>query len=241
MKRPVRVPSHLPESLHKRLSAYTLAASAAGVGLLALAQRTEARIVYTATKVNADNLSLDLNNDGTPDFVLNTFYTWGCNEECGSSWWFVYGYPRFKQKNAVVVDKNNYASALRRGVRIGAAHATSAAIEKVHWHSGSENKLLGDWASGSKGVTNRYLGLKFFIHGKAHYGWARLSLRIITKQSFGGRIRATLTGYAYETIPNKPIKAGETHGRDEATLGHLAAGASAIPAWRVKPTAATSH
>jgi hypothetical protein len=42
-------------------------------------------------------------------------------------------------------------------------------------------------------------------------------------------ITATLTGYAYETIPNKPIIAGETNGPDaftvqERSLGHLAAG-----------------
>jgi hypothetical protein len=48
-------------------------------------------------------------------------------------------------------------------------------------------------------------------------------------------------GHAYETIPNKSIIAGQTHGKHEATLGHLATGASAIPAWRVKPTAATTH
>jgi len=52
-------------------------------------------------------------------------------------------------------------------------------------------------------------------------------------------ITATLTGYAYETIPNKPIIAGKTHGPDvitlqDASLGHLARGASAIPSWRAK-------
>jgi hypothetical protein len=31
---------------------------------------------------------------------------------------------------------------------------------------------------------------------------------------------ATLTGYAYETIPNKSIIAGKTHGKNAATLGH---------------------
>jgi hypothetical protein len=48
-QRPARRPSQLPESLHKRLNAYALAASAAGVGLLALAQSAEAEIVYTKT------------------------------------------------------------------------------------------------------------------------------------------------------------------------------------------------
>jgi hypothetical protein len=46
-----------------------------------------------------------------------------------------------------------------------------------------------------------------------------------------------LTGYAYETISGKGIIAGKTKGPDvttvlPATLGHLAAGASAIPALR---------
>jgi hypothetical protein len=55
-----------------------------------------------------------------------------------------------------------------------------------------------------------------------------------------------MTGYAYETMPGKAIVAGKTKGADvttvyPATLGHLAAGASAIPAWRVKRTATTTH
>ena len=48
-----------------------------------------------------------------------------------------------------------------------------------------------------------------------------------------------LTGYAYETVPNKPIITGKTTGPDvitldPATLGHLAQGASGISAWREK-------
>jgi hypothetical protein len=35
-----------------------------------------------------------------------------------------------------------------------------------------------------------------------------------------------ITGYAFETIPNKPIIAGKTRGKDDATLGQLAQGAS---------------
>jgi len=46
MQRPARVPAQLSESLHKRLNAYALAAGAAGVGVLALAQLPRARL-YT--------------------------------------------------------------------------------------------------------------------------------------------------------------------------------------------------
>ena len=43
-----------------------------------------------------------------------------------------------------------------------------------------------------------------------------------------GAITAILTGYAYETTPNKKSIAGQTHGGDEATLGRLAQGASGV-------------
>ncbi len=83
---------------------------------------------------------------------------------------------------------------------------------------------MGDWNN----VKDRYLGLKFKIQGKGkiHYGWARLNVR-----DHGHYITATLTGYAYETIPNKPIIAGKTKGPDVITLepgslGALAAGAA---------------
>jgi len=83
--------------------------------------------------------------------------------------------------------------------------------------------------------------LRFKIHGKTHYGWARLSIPFADY-----KFTATLTGYAYETVPNKPIIAGKTKGPDMVTvqpvsLGHLATGASAILPWRVKQTAANTH
>jgi len=86
----------------------------------------------------------------------------------------------------------------------------------------------GKW----RNVNNRYLGFRFEVDGKTHYGWARLNVK-----ANGRVITGTLTGYAYETIPNKPIIAGKTKGPDvitvrPATLGHLAAGASAISGWR---------
>jgi len=93
---------------------------------------------------------------------------------------------------------------------------------------------LGRWANNGQGVRNRYLGLKFMIRGKIHYGWARLNVTLGHNTDV---VTATLTGYAYETIPNKAIIAGKTHGKDvitlePASLGHLARGASAISAWR---------
>jgi hypothetical protein len=85
--------------------------------------------------------------------------------------------------------------------------------------------------SWAKEAGPHYLGLKFRVQGRTHYGWARVKVALST------HYRATLTGYAYETVANKPIITGKTKGPDVITiqpgsLGHLAAGASAIPAWR---------
>jgi hypothetical protein len=69
----VRAATRLSERLHRQLNMYAVAASAAGVGMLALAQPTEAKIVYTPTYQrflpNTD-LNIDLNNDGVVDFTL---------------------------------------------------------------------------------------------------------------------------------------------------------------------------
>jgi hypothetical protein len=97
----------------------------------------------------------------------------------------------------------------------------------------------GPWAN-TKG---RYLGLKFVIKGEEHYGWARLNVKIVVIT-----IVATLTGYAYETIPRKPIIAGQTKAPDEAGseppnasltpprsragLGLLGLGSSGLSIWR---------
>jgi hypothetical protein len=115
-------------------------------------------------------------------------------------------------------------------------------IHNTYTINNASTKFNGPWANSGKGIRNHYLGLKFLINGKTHFGWARFNV----VPGHSGYMTCTLTGYAYETIPNKPIITGKTKGPDvvtlqRATLGHLATGASAIPAWRVKQTAATTH
>jgi hypothetical protein len=88
-----------------------------------------------------------------------------------------------------------------------------------------------------------YLGLEFTAQGQKHFGWARINW-------VNGRGSATLTGYAYETEPNKPIRAGDTgpiaNARvpemcgapatvatlRQATLGLLALGSAGFDIWR---------
>jgi hypothetical protein len=226
MKRPVRVPSQISESLHKRLSAYTLAASAAGVSMFALAHPADAKIIYTPANINIlrdQHYYLEINHDGVRDFkFVNRFYS-GLNTSARLT------VSPVNQQNQVwgTGEKRiQIASALSSGIRIG---ATSSKFQSGrHFmrlvfttHTTTQHYFTyGPWNN----VQDRYLGLKFIVKGEIHYGWARLN--VVTGDEFV--IKATLTGYAYETIPNKPIIAGKTHGKDEATLGRLAQGASGV-------------
>jgi hypothetical protein len=232
MKRPARVPSQLSESMHKRLNAYTLAASAAGVGMFALAQPVEARVIYTKAHILIHNRSypLDLNHDGLTDFTLSaqsgvTAYSRfsaglgvrpPADHGPNQIWHFTYQH------------RTSYAAALKGGVRIGPKARFGPGN---FWVMASANSNKSYSKSQWCDVRNRYLGMRFVIGRKTHYGWARMNATCDRDWSL------LLTGYAYETIPNKPIIAGKTRGPDviteqPATLGHLAAGVSAISAWR---------
>jgi hypothetical protein len=244
MKRPARVPLQLSESLHQRLNAYALVASTAGVGILALAQPADARIVYTPAHVDcSDFCRVDVNHDGRTDLrVSNGWETsaTSCAVVTGAS--ATAFLSRYGERNAIVGKGTSwrFLSALPAGVRIGVANNSvgNMALRKPNGCNHT-TAFTGPWANGGKGVKNRYLGLKFYFKKQAHYGWLRFNVVVHRQQPPVFQI--TLTGYAYETIPNKPIIAGQERSKDDATLGHLATGASAIPAWRVKPTAATTH
>jgi len=206
-----KIPASLSDSLRQHLNMYALAASAAGVGALALAQPAEAKIVFTKThQVIGWNgtYSLDLNHDGIIDFLI---------QESGSSGSLAFNLLYAKQALGNGVEGSGLsAAALRRGAQIGPRKqflhgASGEDMASVGRTSMSGKTFIGGpWAN----VTNRYLGLKFQIDGKTHYGWARLSVRVKGPL----QITATLTSYAYETIPNKPILAGQTAGKaDDGT------------------------
>jgi hypothetical protein len=232
MKRPSK---NLSSGLERQLSMYALAASAAGVGMLALAQPqpAEARIIYTpAHHVIGENESYDLaTNHKTTDFVLYNLKCTNGGTGCTSSNWARLS-VRGKSGNGWLGRLTpSWASALKVGARIskeGAFHTFLGYMVRKDFCAwcGTSTHTSGPWVN----VTDRYLGLKFRITptkaGAFHYGWARLNVR---GAKDGFTIRAVLTGYAYETVPGKGIIAGQTKGPDvitvqQATLGRLALG-----------------
>jgi hypothetical protein len=227
--RPRRV-AGLSESVLRQVNLYALGATATGVGLLALAKPAQAKIVYTPAHQQIFNdVFIDINHDGINDFACTLFY----NYESGASSRYLQVVPR---SNNQAVGHDGSASALKTGVRIGPKAQFIAGEDLMGRRS--RGQYQGPWVNSGKGVKNRYLGLRFFIHGKAHYGWARIT---VTSGKF---FQATLTGYAYETVANKPLDAGQkkqSSNAEAATLGHLAQGASAISAWRVNETAAMTQ
>ena len=237
----------LPRVLNDRLSAYALAAGAAGVAALASASPSEAKIIYTPLNVQIashHSFRFDLNHDGIADFEVknNVFRT----ADIGGNTLLA---KPLVSNNAVAGMKGLvntlYASAFKSGSVIGPALQFSG---KLMAASGTEYGSVGRWQN----VTNRYLGLKFYVAGKLHFGWARLSVSSGT----GNGITAIFTGFAYETSVGTPIIAGKTTSTDNARafppldashvaseplsetrevepmLGLLAAGASALPIWK---------
>jgi hypothetical protein len=242
-KRQPKPASNLPPSSEQRLIAYALAAGAASLGALALATTAQAEVVYTPTYVSLPKQAfaegagypLDLNGDGTPDFKL-------VNSTFGHG-----GAALVHPANRVnrVFGTGTLASAFEPGASIGPAGPLA------HRAPDEAATIMAGWSVSSGGLNSRgpwrdahnlYLGLKFFISGEAHFGWARLSYHTGTM---------SLTGYAYETVANKPITAGAESGDDAlanppadlnapfhapASLGHLAQGAAALTAWRREPS-----
>jgi len=215
--------SKLQAALEQRLTAYAMAASASGIGLLVCSQPAAARIVYTKANQQLQAgtpVSVDLNHDGTADFLLSFtgVSTYGgfdiSVKPAGTNQ--VAGYCQHLSQGC-------WASAQPPHVRIGPNQRFGPYNYMVVGDCGSSRSAschgFGPWNN----VQNRYLGFEFSIKGKVHYGWARLNVSI-TKT-----ITAVLTGYAYETVPNKPLFTGKTKGPDvislePGSLGHLAGG-----------------
>jgi hypothetical protein len=207
--------------------------------MLALAPASEAKIIYTPAhrilKVGI-NYKLDLNHDGVVDFTLKNYRCKSCGGGADLSVLPAAG----NGASGFATTSGNWASALKGGALIGTRrYFPGQGMAYIGTTGDGQTIRGGSWVN----VKNRYLGLKFKINGKTHYGWARLNVSV---QNLS--VIATLTGYAYETIPGKATIAGKTKGPDDddqpapaslkapplrpVTLGRLALGARGLSIWR---------
>jgi hypothetical protein len=249
-KRP-RATARINSKLDKNLGAYMAAAGAAGVSILALAQPAQAKVMYTPAYIRLNNnLILDINHDGTYDFGIHA-YGFCISQEVGSLCGQSFRLNASSYSKGKFMGAPGFGSALFAGAQIGPAGQFSAGGilgTNFTWNSSvgsSPPNWFGPFANGGKGVRDRYLGLKFTIGEEPHYGWMRISVQIPNAKKRG--FKMFITGYAYETEPNKAITAGQKTDAPEssiftpalpktapapATLGALARGADAIAIWR---------
>lgn len=229
-----------------RLKLYAFAAAAAGVSVLALSPATEAEVVVTKKTIflNAGfNVSIDLNNDGIPDFEFSdiSYRTQPLSHFHGKLTLkgLTGGKAVGRRNKSLGPYGGPYASALNRGAHIGpSAHFASSkggiVIER-EIHYSSAGAYYGNWYYRVHSV----LGVKFQIKGQTHYGWIRITSDV--------GIPRTIEGWAYETVASKPVIVGQGGSSRDASvlpialpaatktgpsLGMLALGAEGQPLWR---------
>ncbi len=201
----------MKKNLQSRLSKYTAAATAV-VGAVAGAN---GQIVYT--DINPDEVHdammgngpefglLDINNDATLDFFVYSIDT----VVGGTAYKLTMVAPYGTLGNAVAGDAPSgydYAFAMTAGTNIDAATAwivpASSGALSMAFNVDGAFPYASYWQNG---VTDKYLGLKFFVNGNAHYGWARLDV------TADGDV-FVMKDYAYNATPDAGIQAGQMAG-----------------------------
>ncbi len=250
--------SKLSRKIDSRSRTYSIAAAAAGVSLLAMAQPADAEVVITRKTIPIPVSSyfgeqhivpISLNNSGVTDFSFSLYS---------------FAYHGFNQTLNVVPAEGgavvaapsprggSFAAALVRGAKIGSSAQFGSKrvdIEQAEGFDASSKysrNLYGNWGDNP---ANRFLGVRFLIDGETHYGWVRLT---VTTEPRG--FSAEITAYAYETIANKRILAGVSGtssvaearpqsiepSSERASLGMLAVGANGLALWRREQTSASN-
>jgi hypothetical protein len=216
-----------PQSLSHHLAKGLLAYGTVAGAVTACSSFAHAEVVYTPVHSRVEqDFPIDLNHDGINDFHVTSYDYSGSGE--------LDVYPLVEGNRIIYTpevchDEAGGAAALHEGGVIGGDRDFSAEANcMAYGFRSSINISNGAWAH----AKNLYLGFAFVIDRKQHFGWARLSFGQFSFQELG-----IITGYAYETIPGKPIIAGDEGTNTKAstqpaTLGALAAGAPALNSWR---------
>lgn len=229
----------LRQPLAARVAAYTLAA-AAGLGIVSGPELAKAEIVYTPARIHFERgVLLDLNHDGIIDFRITQSGLGGTRH-----WLWAGGAPGNGVRGPTSA-LSLFALRLSQGAKIGPGErfyrGAFRGLEMATFYSTTFGTVasLGPWAGyhrGKNGVFG-FLGVEFKIDSEVHYGWIRIDISCACRPE---GYRGVVTGYAYNTVPNQPIRAGQTSNADTmeaippqpATLGVLALGSPGLDIWR---------
>jgi hypothetical protein len=238
-------------NLNCQIAQYSLAAAVASVSMLALVQPAAGEVVVTKKTIPIpltstgvrEPVKVSMANNGINDFSFE-LYSSNVNSVAERILTLDGATPR--DRVIAMGDLNTYAAQLPRGRKIGGTYDNlgSRLLVEASVSGGTSRYFQGFWDGNLK---DQFLGVRFLIDGKPHYGWIRLSVTTNTKPH-GPFITATITGYAYETVPNKAILAGAAKstgevqvlrdGRNQVgpSLGMLALGSDGMQLWRREET-----
>lgn len=224
-----RKPAKLPGALVRRLDAYALAATAAGVGLFACPLPAEGTVVckdLSVTLLGNDTLPLNPANQAIAPVNLaqTTFYFYSFSSGLG---FWNRGFFLPNPQGVMLDAANNFPAAVSAGALIGPSQ---------HFATGNSYGLLFSYGPGTLytskgggtfnkhrgnfkfGQTN-YVGFRYLAAGQYYYGWARvevffrrvgIDLKVI-------QARMKIPTYGYETAPNTAIAAGDCSGASSTT------------------------
>jgi hypothetical protein len=244
-----RRPALLDVNLDKSLLNYAAAATAAGVGLFALAQPAEAKIIYTAANipitVNGPPVQVDLNHDGVIDFSFfnasgtceharKAIHKLGCSF---ASFYAVAAQTGDSIGSSQTFNGAQCAALIHAGRAIGAGKKFRPSEAELFGAFGTSGFFASECPFTGRGNPGGFLGLKFVVGSNTFYAWALVELT---------HTGPVLAGYAYDNTPGTSIAAGAVRGADEAdashgpalaapqpaSLGILANGARGLPFWR---------
>ncbi len=169
--------------------------------------------VMTAVSGARDSVFLDINNDGTNEFLIihgngdwygsfisirmqnqnkGAFVKTALNYAC-STWGGLYNFPAKFDQGSMIPDVDSLFTPL-------GSNASFSYSMQLGWASTGGTCVSGPW----KGVTDKYIGVRFALDDSTsfHYGWIRLDVAA----DFGSAI---IKDYAYEQTADTKISAGD--------------------------------
>jgi len=207
-----RTSQEVPEPLQRRLHSYALAASAAGVTLLACSAPADAAPVCKTLNVSLTGSNTFALNPGSEQFApFNVVQTFNNVSSMTLGFWNRGFFTPNSAKAVTLLGKDGLPAALTAGENIGPGgyfgkgKSYGLLFSYGPLNGGTKKQHQGNFDFGRN---DNFFGYRFSISGKNHYGWVRL------KVTFGPGFDGTATtvhvlGYGYESSPNTAIHAGE--------------------------------
>ena len=205
----------MKKQLQKKFSAFIVTS-------MMISATVNAQIVYTdvipdlVIDTTGNVYALDMNNDGTIDFNLSFTKSIVSSTRCSGT---RNSYSVKISPADSILDNVanlsyagiNYPPSINKDTLIDSTgyiwgKSASQILVNVAWYcSGRGIPFSYNWRSTMTGkwnaATDKYLGLRFKVGSNTYYGWLWLTV---------GNGSYTIKGYAYNSIPNQPILAGDT-------------------------------